>query len=217
MIRILRSLLGRDLSRAVAGRGSGALLPVLFFLAVAMLLPFAVGPDPRLLARTGGGVLWVAALLAAILPIDRLVEPDIDAGFFDQWATRGIAAETVLAMRMLAHWLAFAPALMLAAVPASALVGIDGGTLAMVELGLLVGTPGLAALGVLIAAVTAGLGGGAALGGLLLLPLAVPILVFGAGALLPGGETGLALAAAASLALIAITPFAGAAAIRAGR
>ncbi|MCJ2184792.1 heme exporter protein CcmB, partial [Novosphingobium sp. 1949] len=142
-------LLARDVKRLMLGaRGGGALMPVLFFLSVAMLYPFAVGPDAPLLARTGGGVIWIAALLAAILPLDRLVEPDIEQGQFDQWALRGIAEEMVIAVRVLAHWLSFGPPLMLATLPAAALLGLDGHTLAVIELGLLAGTPGLAALGV---------------------------------------------------------------------
>lgn len=211
-------LLRRDLARLLfGGRGGGAAMPVLFFLSVAMLYPFAVGPDATLLARTGGGVIWVAALLAAILPLDRLVEPDIEAGLFDQWALRGIGEETVIAVRVLAHWLSFGPALMLASLPAAALLGIDARTLGIVELGLLAGTPGLAALGVTVAALTAGLKGGAALSGLLVIPLAVPILIFGAGSLAIGGDGGPALCAAASLVLLAIAPFAGGAAVRAAR
>lgn len=211
-------LLKRDLARLLlGGRGGGAAMPVLFFLSVAMLYPFAVGSDARLLARTGGGVIWIAALLAAILPLDRLVEPDIENGQFDQWALRGISEEMVIAVRVLAHWLSFGPPLMLAALPAAALLGIDGPTLRTVELGLLAGTPGLAALGVTVAALTAGLRGGAALGGLLVIPLAVPILIFGAGSLGSGGESGLALAAATSLVLLAIAPFAGGAAVRSAR
>lgn len=212
------ALLRRDLGLLLPGGGrGGTLLPVLFFLAVAMLYPFAVGPDPQVLAKTGGGVIWVAALLAAILPLDRLVAPDLEQGFFDQFALRGLSEETVLAVRLLAHWLSFGPALMLAAIPAAALVGIDGAALRTVELGLLAGTPGLAAVGLTIAALTAGLRGGTSLAGLLLLPLAVPLLVFGAGALSTGGGSGIALTAAISLVLVAIAPFAGGAAIRAAR
>ena len=213
------TLLRRDLALLLpGGRAGSSLLPLLFFLAVAMLYPFAVGPDAPLLARTGGGVLWVAALLAAILPLDRLLAPDLRAGLFDQWALRGISEELAVAVRMLAHWLSFGPFVMLAAVPASALVGIDGDTLRTVELGLLAGTPGLAAIGIIIAALTVGLrGGGAALAGLLLVPLAVPLLIFGAGALSTGGEGGIALCAAISLLLVAIAPFAGGTAIRAAR
>ncbi len=218
MSGIFLPLLVRDLKLLMSGGRRGeALLPVLFFLAVAMLYPFAVGPDAPLLARTGGGVIWVAALLAAILPLDRLIEPDLELGFFDQWALRGISEEVLVAIRVLAHWLSFGPPLMLAALPASVLVGIDGEKLAIVELGLLAGTPGLAALGVTVAALTAGLRGGAALGGLLVIPLAVPLLVFGAGSLAIGGESGLALTGAVSLVLLAIAPFAGGAAIRAAR
>ncbi len=211
------TLLRRDLARLFSGGRGGALLPVLFFLAVAMLYPFAVGPDAPLLGKTGGGVLWVAALLAAILPLDRLIEPDLELGMFDQWALRGISEELVVTVRVLAHWLSFGPPLMLATVPASALVGIDGEELVIVEWGLLAGTPGLAALSVLVAAITAGLRGGAALGGFLVMLLAVPLLIFGAGSLSTGGEAGLALTAAVSLVLLAITPFAAAAAIRTGR
>ncbi|MGH6747019.1 heme exporter protein CcmB [Novosphingobium sp.] len=214
----IRPLLKRDLTRLLlGGRGSGALLPILFFLSVAMLYPFSVGPDAPLLARTGGGVIWVAALLAAILPLDRLVEPDIEMGLFDQWALRGISEELVIAVRVLAHWLSFGPPLMLAALPAAALLGLDGQRLMLVEIGLLAGTPGLAALGVTVAALTAGLRGGAALGGLLMIPMAVPVLIFGAGSLGSGGTGGLALTAAASLVLLAIAPFASGAAIRAAR
>ncbi|WP_338466454.1 heme exporter protein CcmB [Novosphingobium sp. ZN18A2] len=219
MIRALWAIFLRDLvllTRGAQGRG-GAVLPLLFFVAVAILFPFAVGPDTKLLNRTGAGVIWVAALLAAILPIDRLVEPDLDAGFFDQWALRGISEEALMLVRIIAHWLSFGIPLMLATPIAAALVSLDARQLAVVELGLLVGTPGLAAIGVTIAALTAGLRGGAALGGLLAIPLTVPLLIFGAGSLQQGGEGGLLLLAAASLAALAIAPFAGGAAIRAGR
>ena len=212
------TLLRRDLALLLpGGKGGGSLLPLLFFFAVAMLYPFAVGPDAQLLGRTGGGVLWVAALLAAILPLDRLLAPDLERGFFDQWALRGISEEVVSAVRLVAHWLSFGPFVMLAALPASALVGINGETLWVLELGLLAGTPGLAAIGLMIAALTVGLKGGAALSGLLVIPLAVPLLIFGAGSLSTGGEGGIALTAAISLVLVAIAPFASGAAIRAAR
>ncbi|HXD04049.1 MAG TPA: heme exporter protein CcmB, partial [Novosphingobium sp.] len=207
MSRQMLALLRRDLALLLfGGRRGGAMLPLVFFLAVAMLFPFGVGPDPRLLARTGGGVVWIAALLAAILPLDRLIEPDVELGMFDQWALRGISEEWIVAIRVLAHWLSFGPLLMVAALPAAALLGLDGATVRTLELGLLAGTPGLAAVGVMVAALTAGLRGGAALAGLLVIPLAVPLLVFGAGSLAPGGETGVALTAAVSLVLLAIAP-----------
>lgn len=218
MMGHLGALLSRDFTRlAFGGRRGGAMLPILFFLSVAMLYPFAVGPDAPLLARTGGGVIWVAALLAAILPLDRLIEPDIELGMFDQWALRGISEEWIVAVRVLAHWLSFGPPLMLAALPAAAMLGLEGDALRIVELGLLAGTPGLAALGVTVAALTAGLRGGTALSGLLVIPMAVPLLIFGAGSLSTGGSGGIALTGAVSLVLLAIAPFAGGAAVRAAR
>jgi heme exporter protein B len=118
---------------------------------------------------------------------------------------------------VLAHWLSFGPPLMLAALLSAGLLGIDGPTTRLVELGLLAGTPGLAAIGLTISALTATLRGGAALGGLLLIPLAVPILIFGAGALSRPDDAGSALCAAISLVLCAVAPFASAAAVRAAR
>lgn len=218
MTRVFVTLLRRDVARLLgSGQGGGAMLPILFFLAVAMIYPFAVGPDAPLLARTGGGVIWVAALLAAILPLDRLIEPDLDSGMFDQWALRGISEEGVIAVRVLAHWLTFGPPLMLATLPACGLLGLSGTSLRTLEAGLLAGTPGLAALGVAVAAITTGLRGGAALAGLLVIPLGVPLLIFGAGSLSTGGESGIALTAAVSLVLLAVAPFAGGAAVRAAR
>lgn len=213
MMRIFAALLRRDLARLVPAM----VLPVLFFLAVAMLYPFAVGPKPDLLAQSGAAIVWVAALLAALLPLDRLVAPDLDRGLFDQWRLRGISEEAVLAIRIFGHWLSFAPALLAASLPASALLGVPADLLPRLVAGLLLGTPGLAALGVAIAAITAGLRGGTALAGLLLVPLAIPVLIFGAGSLPDGDLAPLAYTAAASLMLVAIAPFAGGAAIRAAR
>ncbi|MFD1949682.1 heme exporter protein CcmB [Sphingomonas arantia] len=197
--------------------GGAALLPILFFLLVATLFPFAIGPDSTLLARTGGGALWMAALLAALLPVDRLIEPDRAAGVLDQYAVRGISTELAVASKLLAHWLGFAPPLMIAVLPAAALLKLDTTTVTRIEAGLLLGTPGLAALGLLTAALTAGLRGASALAGLIMLPLAIPLLIFGAGALGDTGGGALKLLAATSLLLVAITPFAGGAALRAGK
>jgi heme exporter protein B len=212
----MTALLLRELR--LAATGGSALLPLVFFLLVATLFPFAVGPDSSLLARTGGGALWMAALLAALLPIDRLVEPDRAAGVLDQLALRGIAEENVALAKLLAHWLSFGPPLMLAALPAAALLKLPPDVLARLELGLLAGTPGLAALSLIVAALTSGLRATGALAGLLLLPLAVPLVVFGAGMVEPGGSVGaVKLLAAVSLLLMAIAPFAAGAAIRAAR
>ncbi len=203
--------------RLAAGGGAAA-LPLIFFLLVATLFPFAVGQDGPLLARTGGGALWVAALLAALLPVDRLVEPDRVAGVLDQLALRGFGEEIVALAKLVGHWLSFGPPLMLAALPAAALVKLPQGVLLRLELGLMIGTPGLAALGLGVAALTAGLRRSGALAGLILLPLAVPLLIFGAGYVERGNADGaLQWLGAASLLLVAGAPFAAGAAIRAAR
>ena len=202
----------------LAATGGNALLPLIFFLLVATLFPFAVGPDRPLLARTGGGALWMAALLAALLPVDRLVEPDRAGGVLDQLAVRGMSEESIAIAKLVGHWLSFGPPLMIAALPAAALMKLPGDVLERLELGLLVGTPGLAALTLMVAALTAGLRGTGALAGLLMLPLAVPLLIFGAGLIEQGGDTGaLKLLGAVSLMLVAVAPFAAGAAIRAAR
>ncbi|MGB7418061.1 MAG: heme exporter protein CcmB [Erythrobacter sp.] len=214
---MIAALLKRDLAQFFPFAGSGAALPVVFFVAVAMLYPFAVGPNAQLLARTGGGIVWIAALLAAILPLERLVARDIELGMFDQLRLRGVSEEAMMAVRLAAHWLSFGPPLILAAFPAAALLNLDGETVRLLLLGLLVGTPGLAAIGVIIAALTASLRAGAALSGLLLIPLALPLLIFGAGALSRGDQASLGFVGAISLALVALAPFAAGAAIRAAR
>ncbi|MDE0945237.1 MAG: heme exporter protein CcmB [Sphingobium sp.] len=214
-MRLIWLLARRDLVQAWTS--GGLWLPVAFLLLVASLYPFAVGPDAALLARTGGGMLWIAALLASLLPVDRLIAPDRDAGMLDQIALRGIGEEMVVLARLIAHWLGFGPPLLIATLPAAALLKLDGGTIWRLELGLLIGTPALAALGLLVATLTAGLRSSGALAGLLALPLAVPLLIFGAGTLGDGSGAALKFLAAASLLLVAITPFAGGAAIRAGR
>lgn len=219
---VFRVLVVRDVVRAynLGGSGStqgGFLLPVLFFLTVTILYPFSVGPDIPLLQRTGSGIIWVAAVLAAILPIDRLVAPDRDAGFYDQYAVRGIAEEWVVIARIVAHWLASAPPLLLATLVAIAIMDIPSEQVSVILTGLLLATPGLASLATMVAAIMAGLRSGSALAGLLFLPLAIPMLIFGAGSIRPGGENGILLLTAISLALCAVAPFASAAAIRAGR
>lgn len=215
---MMGTLLRRDLGLLLpGGRGGAGVLPLLFFLAVAMLYPFAVGPEPQLLARTGGGVIWVAALLAAILPLERLVAGDLEAGVFDQLTLRGVSEEWAMTSRLIAHWLAFAPLLLIATLPAAALLGLSGEATRTVLLGLLAGTPGLAAVGLSVAALTATLRGGAALAGLMVIPLTIPILIFGAGALARPDASALLFTAALSLGLCALTPFAAGAAIRAAR
>ncbi|HKR18149.1 heme exporter protein CcmB [Rhizorhapis sp.] len=208
-------LLMRD--TGFAYRSGGAWLPVAFLLLVATLFPFAVGPDAALLARTGGGVVWIAALLAALLPVDRLILPDRDSGLLDQLVLRGLADEVIAIAKLLAHWLSFGPPLMLAALPAAALLNMEGSTLLRLEIGLALGTPALAALGLMVCALTAGLRSSGALAGLLALPLAVPLLIFGAGSLEAGSGAAIKFLAATSLLLVGMAPIAAGAALRASR
>src|SRR5512146_2975237 len=126
-------LIAREVRRGLAG---AAWLPVAFFLLVATIVPFAVGPDARLLARIGGGALWIAALTAALLPVERLIEPDRADGVLDQLALHGLAEESVAAATIVAHWLTFAPLLLIAAIPASALLAMDGPSLLHAEIAL---------------------------------------------------------------------------------
>ncbi len=201
----------------LAWTGGGLWLPIIFFLAVATLFPFVTGPDKALLAATGGGILWIAALLASLLPIERLILPDRENGTLDQLAVRGWSDEWVAAAKIAGHILAFGVPLLLASIIASALIGLPEGKLATLAIGLALALPALAGLGVTIAALTAGLHGASALGGLLLVPLAVPILIFGAGTLDDSPGNAMQLLLAISLAMTALSPFAAGAALRAAR
>jgi len=207
-------LVAREVRRALTG---AAWLPVAFFLLVATIVPFAIGPDAQLLSRIGGGALWIAALTAALLPIERLVEPDRSDGVLDQLAVAGVAEEMIGAAKIAGHWLTFGPLLLVAAVPASAMVGLDGAALGRSLVALAIGTPALAALAVTVAALTSGLPRAGALAGLLLLPLAVPLLIFGAAATAADGGSALKLEAAVALLIVAGAPFVTGAAIRAAR
>lgn len=211
---MIGALIARDVRRAIA---NSMWLPVAFFLLIATLVPFAIGPDARVLARIGGGALWIAALTAALLPIERLIEPDRFDGVLDQLALHGLAEESVAVAKIIAHWLTFAPLLLIAAIPGSLLLGMGGNALLRTLASLAIGTPGLAALALAVAALTAGLPRTGALAAILLLPLAVPLLIFGAGASGDGGSGALLIEAAISLLISAGAPFVAGIAIRAGR
>jgi heme exporter protein B len=211
---MIGALVIREVRRGFSGP---AWLPVAFFLLVATLVPFAVGPDARLLGRIAGGILWIAALTAALLPVERLVEPDRADGILDQLAIRGIADESVAAAKIAGHWLSFGPLLLASAVVGALLLRLPPDQLPRLLAALAIGSGGLAALAVAVAALTAGLPRAGALAGLLLLPLAIPLLIFGAAASGDSGSGALALEAAIALLLVAGAPFAAGAAIRASR
>ena len=214
-MKAFASLVAREVR--LAWTGGGLWLPVVFYLAVATLFPFATGPDKALLARTGGGILWISALLATLLPIERLILPDRQSGVLDQLALRGWSDELVATAKIAGQFFAFAIPLLLATILASALIGLPEAKLAVLMLGLAIALPALSGLSVTIAALTAGLNGASALGGLLLVPIAIPLLIFGAGTLSENAGNALQLLAATSLAITAMSPFAAGAALRAGR
>ena len=211
---MIGALIVREVRRGMAG---AAWLPIMFFLLVVAIVPFAVGPDAILLARIGGGALWIAALTAALLPIERLVEPDRADGVLDQLALSGVSEEGIATAKVIGHWLTFGPLLLLAAVPASVLVGLDGPALVRALVALAIGTPALAALAVAVAALTAGLPRAGSLAGILLMPLATPLVIFGAAATGEGQVGALKLEAAVALLTLVGAPFVTAAAIRASR
>ncbi len=201
----------------LAWRGGGLWLPVIFYLAVATLFPFVAGPDRALLARTGGGIIWIAALLSSLLPIERLILPDKDAGILDQLTVRGWSDEWIAAAKIVGHFASFGLPLLLATPIAVVLMGVPDAKAGPLMGGLALALPGLAGLGVTIAALTAGLRGASALGGLLLVPLAIPIVIFGAGTLGDNPGNALQLLGATSLAIAALSPFAAGAALKNGR
>lgn len=207
---MMGALIWRDVRRGFSG---GAWLPIAFFLLVATLIPFAVGPDAQVLARVGGGAMWIAALLAALLPVERLIQPDLDDGVLDQLAIRGVSEEAVAVSKTIAHWLTFGPLLLVACFPAAALLRIDAEGLRQTMISLAIGTPALAALSVAVAALTAGLPRAGALAGLLMLPVAIPLLIFGVGS----EPSALKLEAATALLLLVGSPFVAGAALRAAR
>jgi heme exporter protein B len=211
---MIGQIAAREIRRGFSGP---AWLPAAFFLLVATLIPFAVGPDPKLLARIGSGALWVAALTAALLPIERLIEPDRADGVLDQLALRGVADESIAAAKIAGHWLTFGPLLLLSAVVGALLLDLAPAQLPSLLTALLVGSLALAALAVAVASLTAGLPRAGALSGLLLLPLAIPLLIFGAAASGDAASGALLLEVAIALFILAGAPFVAGAAIRASR
>jgi heme exporter protein B len=212
-MNLLWRLIRRDLA-LMAGRPGEWLMPLIFFLLVAILLPFAIGPEPRLLARLAPGILWVGALLASLMPVATLFATDAGDGTLDQLLVRGVATETLAAARLLALWLGFGAPLLVAAPVAAMLLNADVMLVLKLLPGLAAGALGLAALAVVAASVTLGARGGGGLVAMLVVPLAIPMLLFGSRPEEPGS---LGLAVAAALLLAALAPFAAGAALRASR
>ncbi len=212
------ALLMRDLRLAVrAGGGFG--LGLAFFLIVVTLVPFGVGPQGEVLARIASGILWLGALLACLLSLDRIFALDFEDGSLDLLTTAPIPLEGIVAMKALAHWITTGLPLVIAAPVFGLLLHLPGPAYFWLIVALGVGTPALSVLGSFGAALTVGLKRGGLLMSLLVLPLYVPTLIFGAELVRRGAEgmateVPLMMLAGITAAVIAVVPFASAAAIR---
>ena len=214
----MSALLWRDLTLAVrAGGGFG--LALAFYLILAVLVPLGVGPDQARLGAIAPGILWVGALLASLLSLDRMFALDQEDGTLDLLATSPLPLEGVALVKAAAHWLTTGLPLSLLAPVLGVLLGLAPAAQPWLVLSLLIGTPALSIIGAFGAALTVGLKRGGLLLSLLVLPLYVPSLIFGAETVIRGGAglatgTVLALLAAVTLGALAALPFAAAAALR---
>ncbi|KJZ21576.1 heme exporter protein CcmB [Tritonibacter mobilis] len=212
------ALLVRDLRLAFrAGGGFG--LGLAFFLIVTVMVPFSVGPNSDTLSRIAPGILWLGALLACLLSLDRLLALDWEDGSLDLLATAPLPLEGVLSVKALAHWLTTGLPLVLAAPVLGVLLNLPAGGYLWITLSLLIGTPALSVVGTFGAALTVGLKRGGLLLSLLVMPLYVPTLIFGAEVARRGAsgmsvETPLLMLAGITLGTIALLPFASAAVLR---
>ena len=211
------ALLLRDI-RLAARAGGGAALALAFFAAVATLVPLGVGADLALLARIAGGVLWVAAVLAALLSLDRLFQADFEDGSLDIIALGPLSLEAVSLTKIAAHFLTTGLPLTLLSPLLALLFGLPVvGTVPLVA-SLLIGTPCVSAIGAIGAGLTLSIRRGGLILPLIVLPLLAPAVIFGAGAVLAAldglSSAALPLLAAFSLAAVLLSPFATAAALR---
>jgi heme exporter protein B len=220
-VTALAAILVRDMRLAVRV-GGGALIGVLFFLIVVTLVPFAIGPDLVLLARIGPAILWLGALLATLLALDRLIAMDQEDGSLDLIMMARVPLELALAAKALAHWLTTGLPLVIAAPLLGLLLNLDPAATGAVALTLAAGTPALTFIGLIGAGLTVALRRGGLLLAILVLPLSIPVLIFGVAAAnaaivgpVPFG-TPFSILCALTLISIVIGPFAAAVALRQG-
>jgi len=178
---LIAALLRRELLLSLR-HGADTLASVLFFVLAGALFPLAIGPSPDLLARMAPGIVWVGALLAALLPLDRLFGADLEDGTLDQLLLCGLPAIGVAAIKALSHWLTTGLPLLLAAGPLAVMLRLPTEAVPVLLLALLPGTVALSLLGTMGAAIVLGARRGGVLLPLLVLPLAAPVLIFGAAA-----------------------------------
>jgi heme exporter protein B len=209
-----RALIGRDLKLAFRAGGE-ALTLVLFFIMVAVIVPFAIGPDRPQLSRLAPGIVWIAAFLSMLLGLDRLFRADDEDGSLTLLRHSALPLEAVVAAKVIAHWLVTALPLLVATPVLALLLSMSWVQWGQTVLALLIGTPALVSFGALGAAVTVGLRRGGLIAPVLILPLAIPVMIFGVGMMDPlaGGGATLFLIAL-SLVVTAFSPFAAALALR---
>ena len=209
------ALIARELKLAFRAGGEAMVL-VLFFVMVGVIVPFAVGPDRPLLARLSPGIVWIAAFLSTLLGLDRLFRADDEDGSLTLLRHSTLPLEAIVFGKLLAHWLVTALPLLLATPILALLLNMSMEGWGRTALALLIGTPALTAFGTIGAAVTVGLRRGGLVAPVLILPLAIPVMIFGVGMMDPmtgGGATLFLLAL--SLVVTAFSPFAAALALRA--
>ena len=215
------SLLGRDMRLSVRV-GGGALMGALFFLVVVSMIPFAIGPDLALLARIGPAILWLGALLASLLALDRLFATDYEDGSLDLLMMGGMPLELAVATKAIAHWITTGLPLVIIAPLLGLMLNVDLHALGWLAPTLAAGTPALTFLGLIGAALSVALRRGGLLLAVLVLPLTVPVLIFGVAAT-NAAITGPApfgppftILCALSLASLVLGPIAAAAVLRHG-
>jgi heme exporter protein B len=211
------AIIVRDIRLALRS-GGDALTLVLFFVMVGIVVPFAIGPDRDLLARLAPGIVWIAAFLSMLLGLDRLFRADHDDGTLLLLRGAALPLAAVALAKMVAHWLLTALPLIIATPVLAVMLAMDMASFLRALASLVVGTPALVALGTVGAAVTVTIRRGGLIAPVLILPLAIPVLIFGVGAIAAGpgpDQTGsaLLLLAAISLISVALSPFAAALAI----
>ncbi|MEQ1771368.1 MAG: heme exporter protein CcmB [Devosia sp.] len=211
----LLAVIARDL-RLAARSGGDALTLVLFFVMVGVVVPFAIGPDKPLLAALAPGIVWIAAFLAMLLGLDRLFRADEDDGSLLLFRHSAVPLELVIAGKVIAHWLLTALPLIVASPVLAVLLAMDWSDWWRAVLALLLGTPALTALGTVGAAATVSLKRGGLLAPVLILPLAIPVLIFGTGAIgaADGSSQALLFLGAFSLVSVAFCPFAASLALK---
>jgi heme exporter protein B len=213
----LLTILGRDL-RLAARTGGDALTLVLFFVMAGAIMPFAIGPDRVLLQKLAPGIIWLAAFLSMLLGLDRLFRADEDDGTLLLFRHAGMPLEAIVAAKLMAHWLLTAVPLLIASPLLAILLSMDTAVWGRTALALLVGTPALTAFGTIGAAVTVSLRRGGLLAPVLILPLSIPVLIFGVASVgaPEGSSAAILFLAAISLVSVAFCPFAAALALRLG-